>query len=358
MVRMSLLAIAALFLLTEGIRYGRPRNSSLVRVESSEYHGSRMRTGIEELEDWQDSGEAVACGLSDSDLKATVDSITGQGFNKEINNLVNLAPSRFFADKGNDKAATYIQSSLEHLGFHVTEQPIAYKSFYLGPNAKGPKRGNLIAYMPGTDLKDELVVFGAHYDSVNWKNTNDRAPGADDNGSGSAALLQIAKMLSQHAKSLRRSVALAAFQAEEEGLVGSIAFVEELKKGKYGHPVAAVIADEVSFAGRPGHAGQAIFETKGRKPANVAMIDTFAHQAKADGALKGFEVNYKGFGSDHIPFLDAGFPAVLLIERDNMYYADTYGHTRDDDLNNTNAEFGAAMTRLAARTVLSYAVPK
>jgi len=68
-------------------------------------------------------------------------------------------------------------------------------------------------------------------------------------------------------------------------------------------------------------------------------------------------VNYAGFGSDHISLLDAGVPAVLLIERDNMYHADHFGHSARDTFDHVDAAFGAAVTRLAARALAALANP-
>merc|ERR1719321_2359729 len=111
------------------------------------------------------------------------------------------------------------------------------------------------------------------------------------------------------------------------------------------------------FPGRVKGTRETIFETVDKKPGNSAIIDTLAHTARDATDLTGFKVNYHGFGSDHIPFLRAGYPTVLLIERDNMYFADTWGHSSNDGLQNTDENFGAAMTRLAARTILAYASP-
>merc|ERR1719386_502778 len=97
-----------------------------------------------------------------------------------------------------------------------------------------------------------------------------------------------------------------------------------------------IILDEVSF--KKTSAESIIFEVAGGKagdgdiPANNRLIDTLA-KATDKSSLK-YEVNYHGWGSDHIPFLRAGFPAVLVIERDNMFYSRTYAHTAQDVVEN------------------------
>lgn len=291
--------------------------------------------------------------------------ISEEAYSAVLHEVVDLVPSRFLPNPGNIKSADAIKARFAKLGFEVRDQKFdAIKA----ARVKLPKgtnqeetRGNIIAYMKGTDLAHELVVFGAHYDSVNWQDTSGAAPVVDDNGSGMAAVLMAAQALAtQKTKtSPRRSVVFVAFQAEEEGLLGSTRFVQEaLAKGKYGTPVAAIVADEIAYSGRPEFARKAIFETVDKKPANMAIIDTLAHTAQAEKGIAGFEVNYHGFGSDHIPFLDAGYPAVLLIERDNAYHADEWGHSAKDTFEHVDPKFGAAMTRLATSVVLTLASPK
>jgi hypothetical protein len=81
---------------------------------------------------------------------------------------------------------------------------------------------NVIACLPGLVYPDEYVVLGAHYDSIsNYGN----APGADDNASGTASILEIARILSNY--HFARSILFCAFTAEEIGLYGSQAFVQQ-----------------------------------------------------------------------------------------------------------------------------------
>jgi len=93
---------------------------------------------------------------------------------------------------------------------------------------------NIGAIVPGTDssLRNEYVAVTAHYDHIGRMNggqgdsapANTIHPGADDNASGTAALLELARQFSEHP--LKRSVIVLAFGAEELGLVGSRVFVE------------------------------------------------------------------------------------------------------------------------------------
>jgi hypothetical protein len=93
---------------------------------------------------------------------------------------------------------------------------------------------NVVGVISGSDpkLNDEYIVVGAHYDHLGRGGAGSLAArageihyGADDNASGTAALLELARMLSGHRSSLRRSVVLVAFGGEEEGLLGSNYYV-------------------------------------------------------------------------------------------------------------------------------------
>merc|ERR550537_622161 len=110
-------------------------------------------------------------------------------------------------------------------------------------------------------------------------------------------------------------------------MLGSKAFVKDVVvKKEYGTIKAALIADEVAFPGRKEGSDKlykkAILETVGRTDGTQEVVDTLAHSVDDPaGQLAGFEVNYHGFGSDHISLLDNGVPAVLLIERDDEWHA-------------------------------------
>lgn len=89
---------------------------------------------------------------------------------------------------------------------------------------------NVVAFLEGSDpqLKQEFIVLGAHYDHVGIQaNGKDRINnGADDNGSGTVALITIAKMLGEGKLTPRRSIVLLAFSGEEMGLLGSKYYVD------------------------------------------------------------------------------------------------------------------------------------
>jgi len=79
---------------------------------------------------------------------------------------------------------------------------------------------NVIAEIPGTDLKDEVVMIGAHLDS--WHS----ATGATDNGAGSAVMMEVMRILKAVGASPRRTVRIGLWGGEEQGLLGSRSYVK------------------------------------------------------------------------------------------------------------------------------------
>src|SRR2546421_6435034 len=93
---------------------------------------------------------------------------------------------------------------------------------------------NVVGILPGSDpkLKDEAIVIGAHYDHLGRGGEGSLAPregeihhGADDNASGMAGLIEVARMLSTQDPKPRRTIVFIAFSGEEEGLIGSSYYV-------------------------------------------------------------------------------------------------------------------------------------
>ncbi|MBI4460111.1 MAG: M28 family peptidase [Acidobacteria bacterium] len=95
---------------------------------------------------------------------------------------------------------------------------------------------NVIGYLPGSDpaFRDQVIVIGAHYDHLGIGEYDSLAPGqsgqihhgADDNASGTAGILELARLFSAERNRLRRSILFIAFSGEELGLLGSVHYVE------------------------------------------------------------------------------------------------------------------------------------
>ncbi|MGZ5436391.1 MAG: M20/M25/M40 family metallo-hydrolase [Pyrinomonadaceae bacterium] len=124
---------------------------------------------------------------------------------------------------------------------NLLRQPVKGVSLNLTVNVnrvESPSH-NVVGILPGSDpkLKDEAIVIGAHYDHLGRGGAGSLAQregeihhGADDNASGTAGLLELARMFSTQRPKPRRTIVFIAFSGEEEGLIGSNYYVN--------HPVA------------------------------------------------------------------------------------------------------------------------
>lgn len=334
----------------------------------------------EQLESWKDSGRNTPGNLASTEVSRIANLITGEGWCTQIKGLLGQTQERNTVDQGGVKAEDYIASQMKALGLKVSlDRYKVIQLASLAQDASGPSGAylrsltlsddgsgrdaapNVIAKIQGTDLSRETILIASHYDSVNWENSRSgRAPGADDNGSGVATLLSVAKILSSYHIKPRRNIVFVAFSGEEEGLWGSKHFVKsQVLTGNLGHLKGAIVMDQVGYSGRKGKDHKCILETTLPKSEEVsALVDTLAHSVQKEPDMKGFYVNWHGFGSDHIPFRDAGFPSTLLIESDDEYYADHYAHSARDTFDHVDCDFGAMMGRVVLRTVLQYAYPK
>ncbi|WP_276359466.1 M28 family peptidase [Daejeonella sp. H1SJ63] len=141
---------------------------------------------------------------------------------------INITPE--IADqflKKSGKTYEALKSAIDNSGTPQSQTLPADVSINYGPVKKDVKSVNVLGYLEGTDLKDELVVFSAHYDHVGITEnggTDKINNGADDDGSGTTGVLTIAKAYAKAKKSgngPRRSILFLLVTGEEKGLLGS-----------------------------------------------------------------------------------------------------------------------------------------
>ncbi len=174
------------------------------------------------------------------------------------------------------------------------------------------RSSNVIGYLPGNDplLKDQVVVIGAHYDHLGMGGEGSGSlkpdtvavhPGADDNGSGTAGLLELAEAFAAHRNELRRSLLFVAFTGEELGLLGSAYYVK--------HPVIplerTVSMLNMDMIGRLSHRTLIVYGT-GTAPEFDSLVR--AHDADSAFVLK---LVRDGYGpSDQASFYGKQIPVL------------------------------------------------
>lgn len=179
---------------------------------------------------------------------------------------------------------------------------------------------NVVAYLEGSDpvLKNEIIVVGGHYDHLGTKTRISRKTGepvthiyngADDNGSGSVGVLELAQKYSQQENRPKRSVIFVNFDAEELGLIGSSHFFDDTNAINPRQVKAMINLDMI---GRyTDEKGLDIIGTNTAKEAKELQKIV----KKADKELK--KVNFPNntvlfFGSDHVNFYKHRIPVIFF----------------------------------------------
>jgi hypothetical protein len=206
--------------------------------------------------------------------------------------------TRFTFSSGDEAAADYLVGRLESYGLTVERDPF---------DAGGVQAENVIARLPGVEEPDVVYVFSAHYDSISVDPMN-VAPGADDNATGVAAVVEAARILSTHR--FRYSLWFVLTAAEEQGSLGSAHMVGWLSSE--GVDVRGVIAPDM-IGYWPLGDGDA-FDILG-DPASTELVDRMAAWATTLGvAHKTWIQHNYCYGDDHTNFQEAGFPAITPMD--------------------------------------------
>ncbi|MCM3201847.1 hypothetical protein A9488_07575 [Bacillus cereus] len=228
----------------------------------------------------------------------------------------------------------------------------------------------------------QLVIVGCHLDSTATSDSiynpiSDSAPGADDNASGIAATLSIAKRLAEFQGKLTHTVRFCFFNAEESGLVGSKAYASMLKST--GAPIKAVICmDMIGFNRSNNHLFEihAGYNDPAIRDASLPIAQVIAKHTAEVSTLSPPQI-YQGTSttsnsnrtlfdgainrSDHAAFHQQGYPAVVISEDFfiNLPSEPTADpnpnyHSRNDTA--INASYGSDITNVIANAVLELAM--
>jgi Peptidase family M28 len=240
----------------------------------------------------------VSPGRAEPTTLELLSQLSPQAFENDLTWLVGLG-TRHSLSQGFATAADWVASRLASLGYTTSRQPIVVGA---------GQSQNVIADQAGTAAGTRpLVVVTAHLDTVNITGgPSAPAPGADDNGSGSAGLLELARVLAL--RKWRHDLRFILFGGEEQGLHGSQQHVAALPPQERGRVRAVLNMDMV--ATRNTALPTVLLEGAG---VSSGLIDELATAAATYTGLQ-VETSLSPFASDHVPFINAGIPAVLTIE--------------------------------------------
>lgn len=225
--------------------------------------------------------------------------------------------------QGIDLAADYIAAQFKEYGLEPAGDDGTYFQSFTATTSDDQREvtiKNVVAVLPGTntDWADQSVVVSAHYDhlghgwpGVRTGNEGMLHPGADDNASGVAVMLELAKNLSQNLTP-KRSIVFAAFTGEESGLLGSRHYVENTANYPAGKTIGNVNLDTI---GRLGDNPVIVFGAPSAKEWQFIFMGATA----VTGVQTEIVTNVVN-ASDHVAFDEAGVPAVQLFSGTNGDY--------------------------------------
>jgi len=205
-------------------------------------------------------------------------------------------------------ARDFIVAKLQALGgFNIT-----IENYNLG----GTPRWNIIAILRGSTTPNDHYIAGAHLDSTSQASGNERvSPGAEDDGSGSAGLLEMATVFA--ANPPKQTMYFKWFTGEEQGLVGSAASASNVvSRGDTTKVKQMVHMDMIGYKS-PSNPHRVLLETSRQYSEVVAKFQAVATQYCDQLQTT---VSYNPFGSDHVSYLRRNMPALLTIDNDYGSY--------------------------------------
>jgi len=255
---------------------------------------------------------------------------------------------------GNQEARLYLRDAYEAMGLNVSVQGV-----YL----------NVVGEITGTTTPENIYVIGGHYDHLE----GDR-PGGDDNASGTAGVLEAARVLSQYR--FESTIRFIGFNAEEDGLLGSKDYVNSHVIPAGENIIGMINLDMILRPGSdvdPHTIIDAEVEAKADHPPSVAWADAFLHAAAdyVPSLIVNDTIIDTESSSDNDPFRDAGFPGILVIENSlpDFWDANADYHTFEDASDRRANDpgsptgvtydfvFATELTRAAVALIAQEAVP-
>ncbi len=230
----------------------------------------------------------------------------------------------------------------------------------------------MVAVLPGTSEPERRVMVSGHYDTINMGprsgaggRTRDPeaivkapAPGVTDDGSGTAAVMELARVMSQY--QFRKTIVFVTFAAEEYGLFGSGLYAQdavarhEIIDGLFNNDI---IGSDITGNGETSNRYVNVYS---EGPEDSPMRALARYLKDMDERYQpGFEVNLVfrhdrfGRGGDHSPFAAAGYPAVRITTPMENF---SNQHTDSDTFQNTSPKYTTLVVKANAAAIASLAL--
>ena len=237
--------------------------------------------------------------------------------------------------QGHEKAGLYIEKELRAAGVMPFFGDRFTQEFSGRTSAAAMRFKNIIGKIEGLKNKDKYVVLSAHYDHMPAEDGL-VFPGADDNASGAALLLELARYYAKNPPD--RTLIITAFDGEEEGRLGSKYFAGSLKPDEFSKINAGLNFDTVGRLGR----GKILILGAGSS-------DKWVHIFRGAGFVTGIDhdlVKQELDSSDHLSFIERGVPAVQFFSGPNADH-----HKTTDTASKIDTDGIVKMAEFAKETI-------
>jgi hypothetical protein len=255
----------------------------------------------------------------DPQIVALLQEVSEQNLMAYVQKLESFGTRNTFSDTESDDfgigaARRWIFSEFQRVGGDKLD--VQFQDYTLNFEGRTTTQRNIVATLPGTGRYPGALVLMANYDSraADWLDGRSLAPGADDNASGVAALLEIARIMSP--RTWDQTMIFVALTAEEQGTFGSKHFVEQAAQSNL--QLKAAINNDM-IGGRAGIPQSVRLYSIGPDTSNARQLARYIAYVGSN-YLPDFPITMiegldrEGRWGDQREFVTAGYPAVRLIE--------------------------------------------
>lgn len=248
----------------------------------------------------------------------------------QIGNETLTIASRYYTNPFNARAAEFIFQKFEELGYTP--------EIHTFNNGRGE---NIIATKMGTRYPEKEFIICGHYDNMPSGN---RAPGADDNASGTVAVLEAARLLKNF--DFDYTIRFAAWDEEEIGLVGSRHYAQRAASQQQ-QIIGVLNLDMIAWDSNNDFKYTIATNDASQSFSNDFIASTAMYQPRLN---HGYHFTT---ASDHAAFWENGYPAMLVIEDWDDFNA--YYHTPADDIDILNMEYYISLVRASIANIAAQA---
>jgi hypothetical protein len=318
----------------------------------------------------------------DPEIKAMVDQVDQGRIAATLKKLESFGTRNIHAERDSDTQGVIAARRWISLEFksYSPRLEVRFDSYHVkkqGRVLKDLELVNVIAVLPGTEDKARQYIVSGHYDSIAMApgrnedsppsteallnpataNVDQPAPGVTDDGSGTATVMELARVMSQH--QFKHTVVFIAFAGEEEGLVGASLYAQKAHDEKT--PIECVlnndiIGSDISGNGFTDNGHVRIFSEDPNDSASRQIAryvrdvgERYVPSMKVDLI---FRADRFGRGGDHTPFNQQGFGAVRITTTAENY---ANQHTATDTFANTSPPYATRVAKVNLAALASLA---